>query len=192
MLKTALQALYLTDLHLYVPAQLLILRGEVLEVRRPLISVLRPPRTFNYVYGSRKLMSGGKKRGLKLDGPSYLSAFFVQRHSYPAIPEQVACRGAAGIGRLCSRIVQETNHPAASSRVSMKTMNTVSTQIIRISTKTTNIVPTMKTPAILYFNVPPVRTRGGGHQKHVILHPLTYHFVIIHQSLPFEATLTCK
>lgn len=45
-LKAALQALYLTDLHLYISTQLLVLRGEVLEVRRPLVSILRPARTF--------------------------------------------------------------------------------------------------------------------------------------------------
>lgn len=62
-LKAALQALYLTNLHLYIPAQLLVFRGEVLEVRCPLISVLRTARAFEYVYRTSKSTSGGKGRG---------------------------------------------------------------------------------------------------------------------------------
>lgn len=40
MLETALQALDLANLDLYLPAQLLVLRGQILEVRRTLVRVL--------------------------------------------------------------------------------------------------------------------------------------------------------
>lgn len=91
-LKTALQTLYLTDLDLYIPAQLLVLRGQVLEIRRPLIRVLRTAENNVQLRVPLKIGCRWKNQGHELGGSSRsVRNCFRGDISYSAIQELFAC-----------------------------------------------------------------------------------------------------